>query len=1071
MGKMTDVESQRLAALRRYGILDTPPEHSFDRITHMVARLFEVPIALISLVAEDRQWFKSCYGLGFRETNLLSFCVHAIQSDEVMVVPDAWQDHRFRHNPLVTDEPGIRFYAGAPLKTPDGFNLGSLCILDTAPHQHLSAEQEVLLADLAALSVSQFELRLTARNLHEEAAAREKEAAERERTLSLLRATFDSISDSVLSIDLKGKINSYNQAFVEMWRVPEEVIASGDDSALVKNAQAQLNNPEHFLERVRELYDHLEATSYDVLELKDGRIIERTSLPERLAGKVIGRIWTFRDITERERALADLKARESQQASVAALGQFALRPNGLEQVFEEAVEALAVTLQVEFTKVLELSPDGGTLTLCAGVGWHEGLVGSATVSTDRSSQAGYTLHSARPVVVEDLRHDTRFNGPPLLHNHGVISGMSVIIHGQERPFGVLGVHTSKKRQFNQDDINYLQTVANILSMASERKRAGTALVESEEKFRQLAEHINEVFWLTDPQKSLMNYVSPAYEVLWGRTRESLYKRPTSFLEAIHADDQERVLAALEKQARGEYEEEYRVVRPDGSVRWVRDRAFPIRNEAGDVHRIAGIAEDITRHKELEEALRETNAMLKAANDVLERRVAERTAELERTNRQLAYDAFHDSLTGLTNRALVIDRLGQAIEKEKRNRKHAFAVLFLDLDRLKVVNDSLGHAVGDALLIAVARRLEAFMRPTDTLARLGGDEFVILLEGISSIEDAVQLAERLQSKLQQPFELGGHKLHTSASIGIAFSEVGYDRAQDVLLDADVAMYYAKAQGKASHQVFRMEMRDRAVAVLPLETSLRTALEHQELQLYYQPIASLQSGAIVGFEALLRWHHPQHGVIALAELIPLAEETGLIIDINRWVMGEACRQLRAWRGQYPTVTVSINIAAQQVTRTYLFTEVKAILREMDLEPSAVQLEITETALMNSAEFLQAFKDLRALGVWLAIDDFGTGYSSLSYLQSFPIHTLKIDRSFVSGMIESHESAELVRIIITLAQSLGMAVVAEGVETSEQLTRLKALGCDYAQGYFFSRPLPAKAATRLLEQKVEYGHTLTP
>ncbi|MDQ3458070.1 MAG: EAL domain-containing protein [Deinococcota bacterium] len=891
---MVNLEPQRLAALKRYGILDTPPEYVFDRITHMVARLFEVPIALISLVAEDRLWFKSCYGLDVREADReLSFCVSAISSDEVTVVADALQDPRFSHNSLVAGELGIRFYAGAPLTAPDGFKLGTLCILDTTPRQPLSAEQRALLADLAALAVGQFELRWAAHSLREEAAAREEAVTERERTLSLLRATFDSIAEGVLSVDLEGKINSYNQAFVAMWRVPEEVIASGDDGALVENSQRQLKDPESFLERVRALYGHLETESHDVLELKDGRIIERTSLPERLAGKVIGRIWTFRDVTERE-------------------------------------------------------------------------------------------------------------------------------------------------------------------------RAGAALAESEEKFRQLAENIDDVFWLTDPQKSLMSYVSPAYEALWGRTRESLYERPTSFLEAIHADDQGRVLAALEKQPRGEYEEEYRVVRPDGSVRWVSDRAFPIRNEAGEVYRIAGIAEDITAQRVMEEALREANDALRAANDALEGRVEERTAELERTNRQLAYDAFHDSLTGLANRALAMDRIDQAIEKEKRDARCAFAVLFLDLDRLKVVNDSLGHMIGDALLIAVARRLEAFMHPADTLARFGGDEFIVLLEGISSIEDAVHLAQRLQGKLQQSFELDGHKLHISLSIGIVSSKVGYDRAQDALRDATIAMYHAKAQGKARYQVFRKEMRDRAVAVLPLETGLRTALERQELQLYYQPIVSLESGAVGGFEALVRWHHPQHGLIALAEFIPLAEETGLIVDIGRWVMREACRQLSVWRAQYPSLTVSVNIAAQQVTRTDLVGEVEATLRDTGLEPAAVQLEITETALMNSAEFLRTFQGLRTVGVRLAVDDFGTGYSSLSYLQNFPIQALKIDRSFVSGMTGSYQSAELVRVIVALAQSLDMAVVAEGVETSEQAARLRALGCGYAQGYLFSKPLAAKTATSLLKRK---------
>lgn len=438
-------------------------------------------------------------------------------------------------------------------------------------------------------------------------------------------------------------------------------------------------------------------------------------------------------------------------------------------------------------------------------------------------------------------------------------------------------------------------------------------------------------------------------------------------------------------------------------------------------------------------------------------------ERKRAEQQLAHDALHDALTGLSNRVLFLERLRHAIELTKRRQGHHFAVLFLDLDHFKVVNDSLGHAVGDQLLMSIAHRLRLCLRAGDTIARLGGDEFVVLLEDMEREDDATATAERILATLKQPFGLHGHALPATASIGIIADIAGYDRPEDVLRDADIAMYQAKTQGKARSALFNITMRERAQARLELEHDLRHVLERNELELYYQPILSLQSDRITGFEALLRWRHPQRGLVAPNEFIPIAEETGLIVPIGRWVIHEACRQLRQWHEQFPQtppLTMSINISGRQFAEPAFIDQVTAVLEEVGLDPTTLRLELTERVWLNSsAETVALFRKLSKMGIQLHIDDFGTGYSSLAYLQHFPIRMLKIDRMFLSKMEEDSHSKDIVRAVIAMAHDLGMEAVAEGVETAGQLANLKRFGCNYGQGYLLSRPMNRTAVEEML------------
>lgn len=447
------------------------------------------------------------------------------------------------------------------------------------------------------------------------------------------------------------------------------------------------------------------------------------------------------------------------------------------------------------------------------------------------------------------------------------------------------------------------------------------------------------------------------------------------------------------------------------------------------------------------------------------------AELERTSRALQeskehfrHAAFHDSLTDLPNRGLFSDYLRLAMERCKRQPDYVFAVLFLDLDRFKYINDSLGHSCGDQLIVELARRLQSCLRQVDTVARFGGDEFAILLDGIKDPNDAVRVAEKIQQELLKPFLLGGHEAFTSASIGIAMSSAGYDEADYILRDADTAMYRAKDAGKACYELFDLEMHSRAVIRMRLENDMRRALERNEFCVFYQPIMSLRTDRLAGFEALVRWQHPERGLVAPSEFIPIAEETGLIGTLGSWILEEACRQMYYWHTQHPanrTLTMNVNLSSKQLIQSGLVQEVKEILQRTQLPARNLKLEITESVVMENAELAATMlKQLSDLDLHLCIDDFGTGYSSLSYLHRFPVDTLKIDRSFVNRIEEKDENVEIVRTIATLARNLGMEVVAEGVESEDQLACLKALNCEYAQGYFFSRPLTAEDASRFIE-----------
>jgi PAS domain S-box-containing protein len=573
------------------------------------------------------------------------------------------------------------------------------------------------------------------------------------------------------------------------------------------------------------------------------------------------------------------------------------------------------------------------------------------------------------------------------------------------------------------------------------------LAERDQLFQLISENAADMIALVDGDGRRL-YNSPAYLKVLGYSPEDL--NATSSIEQIHPDDRPRVLKAAEKaRLSGQGERmEYRVRHKDGSWRTLESTASPIRNEKGQTDKLVIVNRDITERKRAEE--------------------------------MLAHNAFHDGLTNLPNRALFLDRLQQALTLSKRHPNYKFAVLLIDVDEFKIINDSLGHAAGDDLLIQIGQRLKESVRRADTvsrprtsdvpdrpanddtLARLGGDEFTILLDDIRDPIEAVRVAERMQAELAIPFVVNQQGIVISASIGIAASTSPHTHAEDLLRDADIAMYRAKRAGKACCEVSDTAMHENAVKRLQLETDLRKALEQGQFRVYYQPIVSLQTGKITGFEALTRWQRPE-GILAPIAFIAVAEETGLIIPMNRQLLREACQHLRSWQSEFPSdspLTMSVNITSREFVQPDLVNEIRKSLDQTGVDPSCLQLEIIETIAMGDAEKSgHVLAQLKALGVRLSIDDFGTGYSSLSRLRRIPVDTLKIDRAFISNMDTDPENREIVRAIIVLAHNLGLKVVAEGTEKEEHIDLLKQFNCEMAQGYLFSRPADDQAMFKLL------------
>jgi diguanylate cyclase (GGDEF)-like protein/PAS domain S-box-containing protein len=564
------------------------------------------------------------------------------------------------------------------------------------------------------------------------------------------------------------------------------------------------------------------------------------------------------------------------------------------------------------------------------------------------------------------------------------------------------------------------------------KRAIEQLRESEQRYALAMQGANDGLW---DWNLITNEVfwSDRWKALLGYSGDEIGHSPDDWFSRVHPDDLRRVKEALNSHLAsdgGHYECEHRILHRDGQYRWVLCRGAAVRNGAGAATRLAGSLTDIT-----------------------ESRVA-------------------DPLTGLPNRLLFEELLERAIKRKDRRGHYLFALLVLGLDRFKTVNESFGRPAADRLLVAVARRLNASLRSTDaisraedgfTLARLAGDEFTVLLDDINDASDAMRVAERLREALQKPFEVEGQIVFASASVGIAVSATGYTRADEILRDATIALHRAKTDGGSKCELFDAGMRQRAVGRLQIETELRSAIETAGFEVYYQPIIAMDTGEISAFEALVRWRHHSRGLLAPAEFIAVAEDTGMILQIGRLVLAESCRRMALWRQRFGAAApklMCVNVSSRQFADADFANHLEVVLRRTSLEAACLKLEITESAFLRDLPAAQVtLARVHALGVRWSLDDFGTGYSSLSYLHMLPVDTLKVDRTFVNGITEAGKGTEMVRAIVTLSHNLGMDVIAEGVETPEQLSALRRLGCEYAQGFYFSKPADAETAALLI------------
>jgi len=566
---------------------------------------------------------------------------------------------------------------------------------------------------------------------------------------------------------------------------------------------------------------------------------------------------------------------------------------------------------------------------------------------------------------------------------------------------------------------------------TERREAEESLKRSEASLARTQRLARLGGWEWDIETDEVSWSEEVYRI-YGIAPRSIVPSLERFMEVVHPDDRGLIEEAIDGALYDHktYDLEHRIVRPDGEVRWVHRRAEMVRGAKGEPLRMIGTVHDITERKVLEE--------------------------------RLEHRAFYDSLTELPNRQLFVDRLEQALRRTRRRKNSGTAMLFMDLDGFKVVNDSLGHEVGDRLLVAVAQRLKRSLRPEDTLARFGGDEFVVLIEDVEEPADAVRVAERVVEELRAPFALEGRELYVTASIGVALGSELTSGPDDLVRDADTAMYRAKDES-SGYAVFDPAMYDRALSRLEAENDLRRAIEREEFVIHYQPIFDLGTGGVRGVEALVRWDHPERGLLEPSEFVPVAEESGLVVPVGEQVLKEACLRAKAWQDESPRVpplSMSVNLSARQLSRPDLTATVERVLEETGLEANRLTLDVTETVYVKALESnTVALERLKGMGVRMSIDDFGTGYSSLSYLKHLPADVLKIDKSFVSGLGQSAQDTAIVGMVVELAHTLGMEAVAEGVESAEQLERLEEMGCDMAQGFHFSEPLPPQRASEFL------------
>ena len=976
----------RLTAVRRTALLDTPAEEYFDRLSHLACKGLHCHLALISLLDDDRLFFKSCVGQDSfnirREMPLAKFfCHYSVALGDILIIEDA-----SRHE-LVKDHPAvqafdIKGYLSTPFFSAEGHGLGAVCVIDTQPR--VWSQQEIkFLRSIAQSVAGEIELRAT---LHEGSLhglnypQRMANFSARETHLPLFMEQMPAL---LWTTDTQLRITSWLGTSPIGFNIPANQLIGTSLCEIFET-----DNP-YFLPIAKHL-KVLRGNGPVAYELDWAQRIFQCHL-EALRDancNIIGTAGIAIDITARKHA---------------------------EQALQESEALFRASFEQATMGMAHVGMDGKWLhvnqKLCEIVGYtQEEMLRRGFQDLTHPDDLSVNLEqfeSLKAGKIASYSLEKRY-----CHKDGSIVWVYLTVS--------LVCEVSGKRQY----------LICIIEDITDNKRSQQALCESEQRYALAVQGANDGLWDWNIDTNEV-YYSERWKSLLGYRDNEIGTSPDEYLKRIHPLDVERVRADIDSHFAGltpYFECEHRMLHKDGGYRWMLNRGLAIRNAEGNASRMAGSQTDVTERK--------------AATD------------------RLAEQAFYDTLTGLPNRALLNDRLLQMIERAKRYKKFVFGVLFLDLDRFKVINDSLGHLFGDQLLISISQRLKSCLRPEDTLARLGGDEFIILLDDIKGIRDALHATHRIHQCLKAPVHLNGCEIHTSASIGIALSTVGYDKPQDILRDADMAMYRAKALGRARHALFSHDMRVHSEGLWALESELRRAIERQEFLIHYQPIIALTSGRILGAEALVRWEHPQRGLILPEDFIALAEETGLITALSEWLLRSVCAQTKSWNDNgHPLLRVAINCSPRQFQDRHLPDLLKVVLDETSMDADNLDLEITETLAMKDLDYtLDILNELSALGIKISMDDFGTGYSSLGYLNRFPIDTVKIDKSFIKDLT-SPETGAIPGAIIAMAHSLKLKVIAEGVETEQQMLMLREQHCDAMQGYLFSKPMPAEEFTALL------------
>lgn len=815
------------------------------------------------------------------------------------------------------------------------------------------------------------ELRATNDHLLNEVVERKRAEVGLERSLSLLRGTLEATVDGILVSQNAETIVAFNQKFLEMWGISETTITSRELKKVLPLVIAQVKEVAASIIEANDLFAQDDTKGYSIFELKDGRIIERYSQPQWLGKTIIGRVCSFRDITERHRSqLALRKSEATNQALLNAIPDLMIR----------------------------MSRDGTYLNFIPAKNFNRLL--------PCSQMQGKNIYEVMPGAIAQQR----------MHyvEQALLSGET-----QSYEFQLVwdDAHVSceEARIVVSGDDEVLVIVRDI----TERKQMEEALRSSEERYRRIIETTSEGVWIIDAENQTVFANQTMAQMLGYSIDEMLSMSLLAFVneewQSFIKPDEQGIRESFDLQLRCQ----------DGSTLWALVSANPIFDRAGQYAGALGMFTDITQRKIAEE--------------------------------KIHYQAMYDLLTDLPNRTLFNEELSALIQVESQ---HLLAVLFLDLDRFKTINDTLGHAAGDRLLQAVAERLTHCLQDNGIIARWGGDEFTIILPEISNAEASATISQSILDALKPAFNLEGRQLHLSSSIGIALYPCDGEDAEILVKNADAALYRAKQKGRNNYQFYTAAMNAQASELLLLENELHHALSHQEFEVYYQPQVNTTTREITGMEALVRWQHPKFGLISPAKFIPLAEETGLIIPLDQWVLQTACAQNKAWQDAgLPPIRMSVNLSARQFQQPALLDIVAEILQKTGLAAEYLELEITETIAMQDVELSKQILDnLHQMGVHLSMDDFGTGYSSLGYLKQFPLNTLKIDKSFIED-IASVQTASIIKAIMTLGKGFNLRIIAEGVETQAQKDCLQSFKCDEIQGYFFSPPMPTQKATKFL------------